>query len=634
MRKSGLIASIILLLFAHLGLGQVPETPAIPLPDTVLVAPVTPEAIRSDTLPPKPDSLGVVQSIRRYSQRNNPLAKLLRSVLVFDDKKQIGYDTQLLTRVHDQHNYKVVRSIEIRTLNAFGYSIHDTTRVPESIFEKMGNSLHMKTRRNLIRNKLLFREGQTLEPLSLSESERLLRQTEYILDARVLVNENTSTEDSVDVFILTKDIFSIGGNGSYSPPDRGRISLNEINFLGLGHQVRNNYYFGRNPFPYREKPVQTWGYWGSYAVENIRNTFVRADLHYRNEYVNKQHGVRLQRDFYATNTKYAGALSLDWFDQTVMIAGDTNRIFHLKYAVQDLWLGRSFEAKSYDLGYDNRGRFVTAARVVRTDYARRSADFFQNNILFLGSVGYSFRKYYRDQYLFGFGRTEDVPAGNLTTLTFGFQNGDQKNRRYLGLQTSFGRYATDFGYLFAGAEYGTFIHNRRLEQGELSTELLYFTRLWSIKNWQWRQFLWNRMSYGINRLPNEALFINNQDGIRGFRAGTVTGTKRYVLNYESNLYTPYSFFGFRLAGVLFADLAWIAPSDKPSPFSVKPYQGYGIGLRFRNEYLSFSTIQILLNFYPRVPDEGMANWRLFQASRPYYDFQDFRFQQPMVTEFR
>ncbi|CAN5918336.1 hypothetical protein BH24BAC1_BH24BAC1_27930 [soil metagenome] len=627
MRMSRAGTLLLLLLYAHLGWSQVPEAPAVPLPDTIRT-----ETIKGESI--KPDSQNVVQSIRRYSQRDNLLAKLLRSVLVFDDKKQVGHDTQLLTRVHDQHNYKVVRSIEIRTLNAFGYSIHDTTRVPETIFEKVGNSLHLKTRRNLIRNKLLFREGQTLEPLTLSESERLLRQTEYLLDARVLVNENTSTDDSVDVFILTKDIFSIGGSGSYTPPDRGRLSLNDVNFLGQGHQIRNNYYFGRDPFPYREKPVQSWGYWGSYAVENIRNTFVRADFHYRNEYVNKQYGVNLHRDFYATNTKYAGAAALDWFNQTVMVAGDTNRIFDVKYSVQDIWLGRSYETKSYDLGYDNRGRFVTAARAVRTNYAYRSADFFQNNVLFLGSVGYSFRKYYRDQYLFGFGRTEDVPAGNLTTLTFGFQNGSQKNRRYVGLQTAFGRYATDFGYLYAGAEYGTFIHNKRMEQGEISAELLYFTRLWSIRDWQWRQFLWNRMSYGVNRLPNEALFINHQDGIRGFRAGTVTGTKRYVLNYESNLYTPFSFFGFRLAGVLFADLAWIAPSDKRSHFSVKPYQGYGVGLRFRNEYLSFSTIQILLNFYPRVPDEGMGHWRFFQASRPYYDFHDFRFQQPMVTEFR
>jgi hypothetical protein len=622
-------ALLVFLLWTHLALGQVLENPAPPVPiDTV------DQVILPDTVHRKIGSEQVVQGIRRYSQRDNVIAKLLRSVLVFDDRRPAPYNTQLLTRVHDEHNFKVVRSIEIRTLNAFGYSIHDTTRVPETIFEKLGNSLHMRTRRNLIRNKLLFSEGQTLEPLSLSESERLLRQTEYILDARVLVNEQTSTEDSVDVFILTKDIFSLGGTGSYSPPDRGRVALREVNFLGLGHQVRGNYHFGRDPIPFRDKPIQTYGFWGSYTIENIRNTFLMAQLHYRDEYLNKQHGINIRRDFYATNTKYAGAIALDWFDQTLMVAGDTNRVFEVKYSIQDIWFGRSFETKSYDLGYDNRGRFITAARAIRTNYIQKSADFFQDNLLFLGSVGYSYRKYYRDQYLFGFGRTEDVPAGNLTTLTFGFENGRQKNRRYLGLQTSFGRYATDFGYLFTGAEFGTFIHDRKMEQGEVSAELLYFTRLWTVKNWQWRQFVWNRMSYGVNRLPNEALFINHEDGIRGFRAHTVTGTKRYVLNYESNLYTPYSFFGFRLAAVLFADLAWIAPSHKASPFSVKPYQGYGVGFRFRNEYLTFSTIQVLLNFYPRVPDDNVANWRLFQSSRPYYDFQDFRFQQPMVTEFR
>ena len=573
-----------------------------------------------------------MESIRHYSLRDNILAKLLKSVLVFDDQKQTGTDN--LTRVHEPHNYKIVRRIDIKTLNAFGYSINDTTRIPDTFFEKAGNSLHTKTRRRLIRNKLLFTEDEPLEPLSLSESERLLRQTEYVLDARVLVNEQTTTPDSVDIVVITKDIFSIGGSGSFSLPDRGRLSLREVNFLGLGHQVRSSYYFGRDPAPFRDKPLQQWGFIGSYTVENIRNTFIQAQLHYRDEYLNKQYGFHIKRDFFATNTKFAGALALDWFDQTVMIAADSSRVFEVAYSVQDIWLGRAFKTKSYDLGYDNRGRFITAARVIRTDYARKSADFFQNNVLYLGSLGYSFRKYYRDQYLFGFGRTEDVPAGSLISLTMGYQNRSQENRRYLGIHTSFGRYATDFGYLFASAEYGSFINGKTFEQGEISTELLYFTRLYSLKNWRWRQFVWNRMSYGVKRLPNEALFINNEYGIRGFNAANVSGTKRFVLNYESNLYTPYSFFGFRLAGVLFADLAWIAPSSKKSPFSVKPYQGYGIGLRFRNEYLSFSTIQILLNFYPRVPDENFPRFRFLQASRPYYDFSDFRFQQPMVTEFR
>ena len=56
---------------------------------------------------------------------------------------------------------------------------------------------------------LLFRPGQPLEPQALAESERLLRQTPEILDARVLVNEATTTRDSVDIEVLTTDVFSI-----------------------------------------------------------------------------------------------------------------------------------------------------------------------------------------------------------------------------------------------------------------------------------------------------------------------------------------------------------------------------------------------------------------------------------------
>ena len=76
------------------------------------------------------------------------------------------------------------------------------------------------------------------------------------------------------------------------------------------------------------------------------------------------------------------------------------------------------------------------------------------------------------------------------------------------------------------------------------------------------------------------------------------------------------------------------PVKDGSPFSEKPYTGVGMGFRFRNEYLPFSTIQILLGYYPRVPVDNQTDFKFFRSSRPYYDFNDLRFTQPLITEFR
>ena len=101
-----------------------------------------------------------------------------------------------------------------------------------------------------------------------------------------------------------------------------------------------------------------------------------------------------------------------------------------------MWLGRAFQPKSYDLGYESPGRIIVAARVIRTSYEAKPFPFYQNASLMLGTVGYSVRRYYKDKYLFGFGRTEDIPTGSLVSFTTGYEFNEAGNRRYYGLRVS------------------------------------------------------------------------------------------------------------------------------------------------------------------------------------------------------
>ncbi|SIT94587.1 hypothetical protein [Pontibacter indicus] len=604
--------------------------------------------VQAQELPPRRDSLAVpvdtikqkfdervMNNLREISERKTIMGKLLKAILVFDrrDEEVLGLDAELIQREYERHNYKVVRNIRIMTLDALGYSINDTTRVPRSFLEKAGNSLHVKTRRHLVRNKLLFERMEPLEPLALVESERLLRQTEYLLDARIIVDERTTTEDSVDVLVITKDIFSLGGSGSYTPSSgAGRVALRELNFLGLGHQIRGSYRFNMNA-------PRSWETTAGYTVENIGNTYITADINYFDQNYYKERSAFLRRDFFATNTRYAGAIGASKIDERLLlppVPEDTiQRFADVGYNRQDFWLGRSFKFKSYNLGFEPRGRLITALRVINTNFYTKPTENFQDNILGIASVGYSVRRYYKDRYLYGFGRTEDVPAGTLASISYGYERGDLFYRRYFGLDLSFARYNKEFGYLYGRAGYGSFIRGGTWEQGLLELESLYFTRLYENGNWKLRHFILGRGTIGVNRNPEELLSINNEEGLRGFRSGLLRGNRRVVINYEANLYTPFSLFGFRLATLAFADVAWLSYGNKTSPFKSTPYPGFGVGIRFRNEYLSFSTIQILVGYYPKIPaNENFNNLRIYESSRSYFEFEDFRFKQPGIPEFR
>lgn len=576
----------------------------------------------------------MIQNLKQMSERKTIMGKLLKALLDFerDEEEVYGLDAELIQKEYELHNYKIVRHIDILSLDPFGYSISDTSRAPRNFFEKAGNSLHVKTGRGEVRNKLLFRKMEPLEPLALVESERLLRQTRHILDARIIVNEETTTNDSVDVFVITRDVFSLGGSGSYSPSSgRGRITLRELNFLGQGHQIEGTYKFNLN----RPRP---WEAAAFYSIENIGRTYISADLAYVDENYYKEKSFYLYRDFYTLNTKYAGAVGISRIDQRIILPTapeDTAARFgNVGYAQQDVWLGRTLKPKTYILGYEPRGRFILGARVINTKYNTVPTENFQDNVLMLGSVGYSIRKYYKDRFIFGFGRTEDVPVGTLFSVTGGYQDGAIWDRHYLGSSLSFARYGPSFGYLYSRVGYGSFLRDDRWEQGVLDVEAMYITRLAEWGNWKLRHYLLGRGTFGINRYPEELLSINNESGVRGFRSDMVRGTRRASFNYEANLYTPLSLIGFRLATFVYADLAWLSFGNQSSPFKEKPYSSFGLGFRLRNEFMSFSTIQVTLSYYPQLPpNTSMRGVRLYESSAPFYDFRNFQFDRPGVADF-
>jgi hypothetical protein len=311
--------------------------------------------------------------------------------------------------------------------------------------------------------------------------------------------------------------------------------------------------------------------------------------------------------------------------------------------VQDAWVGRALRLRSYDLGYENPGRLIVAARLYRTQYSTipmpdpavipNYQNTNLNGTLLLGTVGYSVRRYYKDRYLFGFGRTEDVPTGTLLSVTAGYDMNQVVPRRYFNARVAAAGFSTRSGYLYGAVDFGGYQRldsERRWEQGLLSTELTSFTKLYHFGNWQYRHFLSSRATIGLNRRPGEFLQgITNERGLRGFSpAQPILATSRFVLNYETTLFTPLSLLGFRLAGLAFADAAWV--SSRPgggSPFSDAPYTGFGLGLRFRNEFTVLRTFQLLIGYYPRGLNAANGI-RMYESARETVTFSDFGLGSP------
>jgi hypothetical protein len=126
----------------------------------------------------------------------------------------------------------------IREIRLYIANIYTEEEANESSWARFTDRYHITTRESVIRNKLLFEEGDVLDEELLEATERSLRRNQYINVAEVLVVP--VDDQSVDIEVHTKDVWSlmpgldIDGGGGLA---RVTGSLTEVNLFGYGKKL-------------------------------------------------------------------------------------------------------------------------------------------------------------------------------------------------------------------------------------------------------------------------------------------------------------------------------------------------------------------------------------------------------------
>ncbi|MGK7397625.1 MAG: hypothetical protein ACNS62_23810 [Candidatus Cyclobacteriaceae bacterium M3_2C_046] len=568
----------------------------------------------------------IIKEIQDYSQRKHFLARLLNGIMV--EKRNGDQDWNYSYRSYQAYEGMVIGNIHIDVLDVFGEEIDNPQSKTKSWFEKAGDWLHIKTRHWIIRNQLLFNVGEALEPFKISESERILRNKNYIFDAAIKCEKISA--DSIDVTVTVQDIWSITPDGAaYISSNSFRGSLEDINFLGLGARLEAGILVGNR--------FDGFNWSGRFLADNIKD-FVNVELSRTIRHDLQIHGINVYRDFFSPVINWAGGAELTWNDlDHYLWWQDTIKTVPVSFNQQSFWLGYAtdFSEISSRIKQQNEYHFsIGYSHTNYVDYPREYRNhLIQDKKEYLVSLGYNFRRYHKVQYVSQLGRTEDIPSGTLATLTAGYEQGALSDRPYLGLTLGYSFYKPRFGYLSALLKGGTYKNGDRLEESIISWNLLYFTNLIKLGNYKMRHFIWTRHAYVHRPIQlNQLLQLNNQEGIRGARIRHYYGNKKAVLNYELNIYPPVKFLGFNFAFIGFADFGILGQTDEKL-WNNQLYQGYGLGLRVRNEHLIFRSIQILFGYYPYGIDTTHPRFKVFEQSRLYYDLNQIRFTQPSTVQF-
>ena len=555
------------------------------------------------------DTLSVYKKIKNVTSKHK-FTRLLYDAVFVDPAPQ-QYENKPLSdqQKNEDPNLKyvgsVIRDIKITVFDQFGYSVSDTTRQAINSFQKIANHYHLTTRQRTIRNNLMFKKHDKLELLKISESERILRATDFINDVQIYFECCQNTIDSVDITIVVLDRWTLDApvNASFTSIDGALI---ERNFLGMGQNIQQS--SGYNDVN------GNFQYGGAYKINNINKSFISSNIFYSTNQIvspNKTDettvGFSVDRAFYSPLTKWAGGIAATkiWDDNHDTIE-KTDRYYHVENINSDVWIGRSFNP-GFGIPLNRKGtNFIVALRYMDTHYQIRpllksdTSQKYFNSSFGLASVAFSLRKYYKDRFIYRFGANEDIPEGALAQILYGVRYVEQTGiRYYTGYQLSYGKHLKNIGYVSAYTNYGTYFYQDIRNDATFNAGFYYFSDLLQNNKWYFRQFVYFKYVNGINKQPGETITLNS-DEMYGFNNGSLAGTKKMILNFEGVTYVPYNLIGFKVAPLVLIGLGMIDTPQHQLIYS-PVYQAYAVGLLVRNENLLNSSFQITYGFYPNLP---------------------------------
>jgi hypothetical protein len=513
---------------------------------------------------------------------------------------------------------KIIRNIFIQKIG-FNKSVYDTSNNNNNFLSKLGNALHTSTKRRIIRNNLFFSEGDSLQPNLMADNDKFIRDLSFLQDAKIRIDALNIHPDSVDIIVSAKDVFPIGGSLSEASTDFASFEFNDDNLFGTGNiiQVKNLFDTKRSP---------NYGVGLEFLKRNIGGTFVNIAVGYNNQNPTFNTGRLEERSIFIRGElplvspyhSITGAFDVSSNNAINRYVEDSihKRLFQYNYRNIDAWIGLSIGAKK-QLKYNFSSRkkqlialrilnrdFVTTPTITLTTYDSRYSDLKGSLVSYTRFQ----QDFYHTNFIYGFGRNEDIPEGFNLTYTGGFTNQNDIQRLFLSIDYQRSYLSRKNSYLNYNIKVGGYYNNERIEDFIFFASAERFTKLRHLgaSRWYSRHFISGSVTQQINTFLNDPLRLSSIYGLPLINNPTTNSSGRATLNAETVFYNTWSFFGFRFAPFCFANISYL----KTEGFSITKgdlYSAVGSGFRTRNENLVFGTMEFKLYYFPRVVD-NMNQW--------------------------
>ena len=564
---------------------------------------------------------GSTDSVLLPTQKKGLLDRMVKSLSVNTPEPVIAENGALKNEsAFTRFKGKIIRNVLVEKIG-FSRSVNDTSKKTKNLFNDIGEALHTKTDHRVVLKNLFFTKGDTLYPGLLADNETFLRQISYIQDARILVKESENGTDSVDVTIVCKDVFPIGGSMDAGTTKMVSFEVNDDNLLGTGNRIQIQNYIDVNRNP-------KYGFGFQFLKRNVGSSFINLAVGYQNQAPAYNSGIREEEALYFMGElplvspyhSWTGAFEMASHKTHDLYNSDSiyNSIYKYNYLLFDGWFGYNIGArKQLQQNFKSRFRRLISLRGIHRNYfsvpdlyKELFKNEYANLVSILGSFTIFEQDYYHTNFIYGFGRNEDVPEGFNLSITGGWTKLNTFSRPYLGFEYQRNYFSNRFGYINYRLQLGTYYRDNSLEDASILTSLEYFTKLRKLgnSNWYLRHFLSGSITHLFNTFLNESLHLSSDYGIPQLTNPQIKASTRLTLNGESVFYNTWKLIGFSFAPFGYTNISYLKPMGA-NLSDGDIYSAIGGGVRTRNENLTFGTIELKAYYYPRVSGI-MSQWNI------------------------
>lgn len=455
----------------------------------------------------------------------------------------------------------------------------------DKLLFRWANTLHIKTRPEVIRRALLFKTGDPVSARVIEETERLLRSNRYLYEVQL---RPVAVHDGVvDIEVVTRDTWSLNAGASVGRAggtNSTSASVVEYNLFGTGTalSVGRSSTVDRSSSEFGFSMDRAFGSWTSLAFSHAKNSD------------GQRSSASIVRPFYALDTRWTAGATATTDDRIDAIYDAGNIVSQYRHRQSQ---GEVFAGWSPGLvdGWVHRytgglnfqdDRFGLAAGLVAPATlpasSKRAGPF----------VRYSLIEDRYDRALNRnlVGRPEFFALGLHATVQLGWAStafGSSSNALLYSASVSKGfEPAPEHTLMVAGALKGT--QGRRGNRAQsVGAQAQYYLP----QDKRWLFFASAAGDWTFPAVAPDPLLLGGDNGLRGYPLRFQSGARRALFTVEERFYTDwYPWRLFRVGGAAFADVgrAWGGVSANAG------HPGWladvGFGLRIVSVRAAFSNV--------------------------------------------